>query len=60
MRGATRELPRRSPILVLLSPKQFNCGVLMGSGALVLYGIATLTAGSLEFKISSGPWLRQF
>uniref|UniRef100_A0A6N2KNR2 Uncharacterized protein n=1 Tax=Salix viminalis TaxID=40686 RepID=A0A6N2KNR2_SALVM len=36
MRGATRGLPRRSPILVLLSPSTFNCGVLMGSGALVL------------------------
>ena len=35
-RGATRGLPRRSPIPVLLSPKPLNCGVLMGSGALVL------------------------
>uniref|UniRef100_A0A6N2MG76 Uncharacterized protein n=1 Tax=Salix viminalis TaxID=40686 RepID=A0A6N2MG76_SALVM len=137
MRGATRGLPRRSPILVLLSPKHlwnrycdrrifrisrfhpgalveaalvnsgtkyrvdcggggvyysrlstFNCGVLMGSAATpdlipqqrgeadrrrILpgvsggrfpcssYGIATVTAGSLEFQdFIPGPWLRQF
>ncbi|KAL2223918.1 UNVERIFIED_CONTAM: hypothetical protein Sindi_2921100 [Sesamum indicum] len=35
-RGATRGLPRGSPILVLLSPSTLNFGVLMGSGALVL------------------------
>uniref|UniRef100_A0A6N2KVH9 Uncharacterized protein n=1 Tax=Salix viminalis TaxID=40686 RepID=A0A6N2KVH9_SALVM len=134
MRGATRGLPRRSPILVLLSPKHlwnrysdrrifrisrfhpgalveavlvnfwdeisvdcgggrgqtsvryysrpstFNCGVLMGSARggeaarrriltgvsggrfpCSSYGIATLTAGSLEFQdFIPGPWLRQF
>ena len=35
-RVATRGLPRRSPILVLLSPNTLNCAVLMGSSALVL------------------------
>uniref|UniRef100_A0A6N2KXK2 Uncharacterized protein n=1 Tax=Salix viminalis TaxID=40686 RepID=A0A6N2KXK2_SALVM len=84
MRGATRGLPRRSPILVLLSPKHVNCssdgircisaarggeaarrriltGVSGGRFPCSSYGIATLTAGSLEFQdFIPGPWLRQF
>uniref|UniRef100_A0A6N2L703 Uncharacterized protein n=1 Tax=Salix viminalis TaxID=40686 RepID=A0A6N2L703_SALVM len=70
MRGATRGLPRRSPILVLLSPKHRGegrrsspdfAGVSGGRFPCSSYGIATVTAGSLEFQdFIPGPWLRQF
>uniref|UniRef100_A0A6N2N391 Uncharacterized protein n=1 Tax=Salix viminalis TaxID=40686 RepID=A0A6N2N391_SALVM len=81
MRGATRGLPRRSPILVLLSPKHVSSdgircisaarggeadrrrilpGVSGGRFPCSSYGIATVTAGSLEFQdFIPGPWLRQ-
>uniref|UniRef100_A0A6N2N2Z8 Uncharacterized protein n=2 Tax=Salix viminalis TaxID=40686 RepID=A0A6N2N2Z8_SALVM len=59
MRGATRGLPRsegrggdRRRILPGVSGGRFPCSS---------YGIATLTAGSLEFQdFIPGPWLRQF
>uniref|UniRef100_A0A6N2KB73 Uncharacterized protein n=1 Tax=Salix viminalis TaxID=40686 RepID=A0A6N2KB73_SALVM len=76
MRGATRGLPRRSPILVLLSPKHVTRCISAATTPDLIpqqrgrggrsspdfdrsfrrafpcssYGIATLTAGSLEFQ----------
>uniref|UniRef100_A0A6N2KUI3 Uncharacterized protein n=1 Tax=Salix viminalis TaxID=40686 RepID=A0A6N2KUI3_SALVM len=58
MRGATRGLPRsegreadRRRILPGVSGGRFPCSS---------YGIATVTAGSLEFQdFIPGPWLRQ-
>ncbi|KAJ6697056.1 hypothetical protein OIU85_003421 [Salix viminalis] len=67
MRGATRGLPGEvTHPSTTLAQSTFSCGVTMGSGALVFgmiathYGIATVTAGSLEFQdFIPGPWLRQ-